>query len=133
MRKPSEFAGFPDALFAHASYGPFPAVVRHVVDGDTLDVMLDVGLNTYLYRTIRLRGVDTPELNTPHGRAVRDLARIFLPPGTPCVVTTYKDAVTFGRYVADVLVLSGGTPRSLADLAAEWMRADALPLLKETP
>lgn len=118
MRKPAEFVNFPAALSAHAAYGPYRGVVRHVVDGDTLDVMLDLGLNDYCYRTLRLRGIDTPELNTVEGREVRDYVRQLLPLGTYCVVSTFKDVTTFGRYVADVRILDArvlGITRDLAE------------------
>ncbi len=119
MRKPAEFGTFPALLAEHAAYGPYRGVVRHVVDGDTLDVMLDVGLNDYLYRTLRLRWIDTPELNTPQGMAMRDYVRQLLPPGTPCVVTTYRDTQTFGRYVADVRIPDAlGTRDLVATIAA---------------
>lgn len=47
---------------------PFPerpvyrAFCRHIVDGDTLDVLVDMGLNQFSYETIRLQHVDTPEV-----------------------------------------------------------------------
>ena len=42
----------------------FKAKVRRVVDGDTLDVEIDLGFNLTLNERIRLIGVDTPETRT---------------------------------------------------------------------
>lgn len=114
MRKPSEFANFPTTLAALASYGPYRAVIAHVVDGDTFYVMCDVGLNDYAFRVLRLKDVDTPEMNTPEGKAARYYVLALMPPGTPCVVTTYRDTTTFGRYVADVQFLHDGLSFDLA-------------------
>lgn len=40
------------------------ADVLKVVDGDTLDLKLDLGLRVFTEQRIRLIGVDTPELNS---------------------------------------------------------------------
>jgi len=38
--------------------------VIKVVDGDTLDVVLDLGFHTYVQKRIRLYGINTPETRT---------------------------------------------------------------------
>ena len=38
--------------------------VLHVVDGDTLDLMIDLGFNVHHQIRVRLYGVDTPESRT---------------------------------------------------------------------
>jgi micrococcal nuclease len=35
-----------------------------VVDGDTVDILLDLGLDVFLRQRVRLRGIDTPESRT---------------------------------------------------------------------
>lgn len=111
MRKPIEFSNFPQALADMAPYGPCRAVIKYWVDGDTCDVMLSSGWNEYPYRTIRLRGVDAPELNRAAtraaGQAARDYVLTLAPPGTPCVVLAEPDVQTFGRYVASVVLADG--------------------------
>ena len=45
-------------------------IVR-VVDGDTVDVNIDLGFNTWLWKErIRLKGIDTPESRTKDPEAV---------------------------------------------------------------
>lgn len=124
MRKPQEFAGFPEELAARAPFGPYRAIVKHIVDGDTLDLLVSVGFNDYTYLTVRVRGINTAELNSSNARerkraeAARDfLATELAPPGAFAVVTTFKDRLTFGRYVADI-TLDGGR-----DLATEMVTA----------
>ncbi len=115
MRKPIEFAGYPAALAQRTSFGPYRATVGHVHDGDTLWVFVDLGLNKYAYEPVRIKDINTPELNKPGGPEARDCLAMLLPPGTPVVVTTYKAASTFEverqsfeRYVADVHVENDG-------------------------
>ena len=67
--------------------GPYRAVVRHHVDGDTYDVLVDLGLDTHRYLTIRLLGVDTPETNRRASKAAGLAALAFvmdvMPVGQP--------------------------------------------------
>ena len=63
MRKPQEFANhphkFPDSM-------EYRAYCKYIVDGDTFDFIIDLGMFTYTYATVRLRDIDTPEI---YGRA----------------------------------------------------------------
>ncbi len=54
---------------AQQNLSPFTqAIVTHVTDGDTVKVYVKAsGLNA----TIRLQGIDAPELNQPHGKAAQ--------------------------------------------------------------
>lgn len=109
MPPPAEFDDFPDDLNDAVMY-VYRAVIKRVVDGDTLYVMISTGFNQYLYESLRLRGVDAPELRKgtaaerARGRLAKEFLETLAPPGTPCVVTTYKDRQSFGRYIADVLL-----------------------------
>ena len=47
----------------------YNATIRRVVDGDTVDVTLDLGFDILYNSRIRLHGIDTPESRT------RDLGR----------------------------------------------------------
>lgn len=91
-------------------------IVTHVVDGDTYDVLVDDGRHQYSVLNVRLRGVDTPELYTSdpveraRGIAARDfVAAVFLEHQMFVLLATFKDAQTFGRWVADVY-LAGRLP-----------------------
>lgn len=42
----------------------YNAVVTRVIDGDTLDVEIDLGFKVYHRTRIRLYGIDTPETRT---------------------------------------------------------------------
>lgn len=50
----------------------YSVTVNRVIDGDTLDVDIDLGFNVVLKRKrVRLAGIDTPELRTEEGRKAR--------------------------------------------------------------
>lgn len=53
----------------------YRATCARVVDGDTYHLDVDLGFHAGITIPVRLRGVDTPELNTAEGKA----ARAFLP------------------------------------------------------
>ena len=42
----------------------YKAKVLRIVDGDTCDVMLDLGFNSFMKGRVRLVGIDTPESRT---------------------------------------------------------------------
>lgn len=123
MRKPFEFENHPASFDMARSLGCFRAFCRYVTDGDTYDLFIDLGLNKYAYDTIRLHDADTPEIFHPsspaernHGLAAK--ARIEdLILQKPVLIKSYKDAETFGRYVADVwyFTLSPLTLHSIAE------------------
>lgn len=48
-------------LFQMPTY-VYKAVVERIIDGDTMDVRIDVGFDTHIYKRIRLLGVDTWEM-----------------------------------------------------------------------
>lgn len=108
MSKPEEFANWPEALQVLWEYR---AVVKRIVDGDTLYVLFDLGLNQYAYESIRLAGVQAPELFSGNFRDQGAEAKAQLEsicgPGTQVKVYTDKDHETFGRYVGTLKTASG--------------------------
>lgn len=110
-RKPSEFAEHPASFGEAQQKGLCRAVCKYVTDGDTFDVLIDLGFNNYAYETIRLHDVDTPEIFRPKSEDERDLGLkakyrvtelIF---DKPLLIRSFRDKETFGRFVADVYVL----------------------------
>lgn len=45
--------------------------VEKVIDGDTIDVFIDLGFNIWHKQRIRLAGIDTAERNTPFGKITK--------------------------------------------------------------
>ena len=126
MPKPPAFDQWPAEI--DPGFGPYRGVVQKIIDGDTLYILLDGGFQVYSYHSIRLFGVNAPELYTSdaaereRGRAARSFVESIAPPGTKCLVRTDKDHTTFGRYVASIL-LADGTDLASATVEAgyaEW-------------
>ena len=42
----------------------YNATLDRVVDGDTVDAMIDLGFDTWVHKRIRLQGIDAPETRT---------------------------------------------------------------------
>lgn len=110
------FENFPMGYEQARSIGCFRAWCTRVVDGDTYDFVLDLGLTARIKDRIRLQGFDTAELFHPRNLAEKDHAEAavaFVEPlilDKPCLVRTYRtrtgtDVVTVGRYVGDVYYL----------------------------
>jgi len=106
-RTPPEFDAHPAGYVDANDRGLNRAVCRYVVDGDTADFFVDLGWMQYGYVTVRFYDVDTPELRGTRG-AERDAAfaakarvkELLL--DQPVLLKTYKDATTFGRFVASI-------------------------------
>lgn len=88
----------------------YAADVVRVVDGDTLHVVLDLGLEVRLTTSLRLYGINAPEMRTPEGPPARFWLVAALPVkiggGLPTVfVRTHKDRrEKYGRYLAELWV-----------------------------
>jgi endonuclease YncB( thermonuclease family) len=108
-RKPVEFANWPPELAV--PHGPFRAVCRHHVDGDTYDFLVDVSFNQYAYQVIRLADIDTPETNRKESReaglAALWFVRELMPVGSRVALHTQKDPDSFGRFIAHIQLADG--------------------------
>ena len=79
-------------------------IVR-VVDGDTVDVDIDLGFGIWMHKErVRLHGIDTPESRTrdleekKYGLLAKEQILFFLPEGSMQTLVTVKDkAGKFGR------------------------------------
>lgn len=102
----------------------YRATILRVVDGDTVDVTLDLGFDVHLKQRLRLRGIDAPELRTTEGKASRDWLRTLLPPGESVVVRTEKDRrEKYGRYLATVQAAPQGWGGLVIDVCTELLKA----------
>lgn len=43
----------------------YKATIENVVDGDTVDALIDLGFKVYIKQRLRLSGLDTPERGQP--------------------------------------------------------------------
>lgn len=86
----------------------FKGMIHRVVDGDTYDVILDLGFSIAYKIRVRLRGVDTAEIfgnkASEEGKVASEYVKGVLE-GKKVTVVTYKNAPsTFNRWEADVFL-----------------------------
>ena len=87
----------------------YECTIRKVVDGDTIDVDINLGFNTWINNErVRLYGIDTPESRTTDleekkfGLYAKSVVDKFLPVGSKQVLITHLDKVgNFGRILGE--------------------------------
>jgi micrococcal nuclease len=86
------------------------AVVTKIVDGDTLHTAVDLGCDTTLNMTVRLYGINAPEMSTPEGVVAKQFAADWIAgrAADGFLIRTVKDhKEKYGRYLADLLAADG--------------------------
>lgn len=88
----------------------YRATVTQVIDGDTIDVSIDLGFDISHTLRVRLYGINTPETRTKNkeekakGLAAKERLKDLIE-GKSIVLKTQKDDTEkFGRYLAEVFV-----------------------------
>ena len=80
-------------MAAEVAYGPYPARVVAIHDGDTITFDIDLGFGIRLpgqswagktMLACRVYGINAPELSTAEGKAALAYARTLLAPGDLC-------------------------------------------------
>ena len=89
----------------------YSAKIRRVVDGDTVDITLDLGFDILYNNRIRLYGIDTPESRTRDleekklGLAAKERVKELCPVGSTVTVKTTKDGRgKYGRILGEIYV-----------------------------
>lgn len=82
----------------------YRATVLRVVDGDTLHVDIDLGVDTHVRQTIRLFGLNAPEMSTPEGEAAKAYVEGWIATWGPSLllVTSKDKREKYGRYLGTV-------------------------------
>lgn len=76
--------------------------VERIVDGDTLDVFIDLGFSIWHKERIRLSGIDTPEKNTILGKTLKQFLVDNLEGKLIKLQVTKTDK--YGRYLGTVFL-----------------------------
>ena len=83
----------------------YSASVEAVVDGDTVDLLIDLGFKILYRHSCRLYGINAPEHATAAGDAATAFLKTLLPVGTSVIVKTEKDkAEKYGRILGTITV-----------------------------
>lgn len=80
----------------------YNAVVDYVVDGDTVDVSIDLGFDIWHKTRVRLMGIDTPEKWFEYGKVVKQYVTEQLEGKKVQLVSTKSDK--YGRYLVQFYV-----------------------------
>ena len=110
--------------------------VVKVIDGDTVELLIDLGLNTFAKIRARLLGVDTPEIFHPKtpkekeaGIACKEFLKSIISAYPTLIVKTHKDRKgKYGRYLVEIYGLNPLSDKwdNLNKLIKEFMRANHL-------
>lgn len=93
-------------------YKEYPAFYVRAVDGDTIDLILDLGFGIKSKQRVRLEGVDAPELKGDELLAGKDAKRFvettFEHNGRCCTVVVKKESVSdYDRVIGDIILEDG--------------------------
>ena len=86
------------------------ATIVNVVDGDTCDILLDLGYSVKIKTRFRLASINTPERGQPGWQEATDFLRGFV--GVPVIVQSTK-LDKYGRFLAEIFIASPHDPISL--------------------
>lgn len=79
----------------------YNATVIRVVDGDTVDLDVDLGFDIHQFMRTRLYGINAPEMNTAAGKEAREFLLSMLPLDAEVLLHSHKDKRDkYGRYLA---------------------------------
>lgn len=104
----------------------FRASLVRVIDGDTAVVRVALGFHVAIDITVRIAGIDAPEMHGPE-RAAGGAAALWLADllaDAPALyVRTHRDTRSFARWVADIAIPRPGGEEGELDDVAELMIA----------
>ena len=89
----------------------YKAKLVRVIDGDTIELEIDLGFSITMKRKIRLLNIDTPEIYHPscekereHGLEATNFVKEFLS-NQEIIIKTHKDKTgKYGRILAEVFI-----------------------------
>jgi len=86
--------------------------LKRIIDGDTIVLTIDLGLSVYTVQTIRIYGINAPELRGPEAERAREAAAFvgswFMRPHESFTVQTFRRAKNdskkgkYGRYLGRI-------------------------------
>jgi endonuclease YncB( thermonuclease family) len=90
----------------------YRALVARIIDGDTFICTIDLGFHVSTSKRVRLRGVNATESRAPGGPEATAFLTDLID-GKPLIVESYKDRMSFERWICDVWV-AGEQPVGVA-------------------
>ena len=90
----------------------YKAKIINVVDGDTVDMIVDLGFYTFIKERFRLSHIDTPELNSPDAEERKKAveAKNFMSQyNNQDVLIKSSKKDKYGRFLAEIYQLNSTT------------------------
>lgn len=112
-------------------FGPYPATIIGVHDGDTIKLIVDLGFSVWYTTNCRLFGCNAAELSTEAGKAARDNLATLLPGGTVVTVLSHGLDKFAGRFDGSITLPDGRNLTSILvaeGWAATWDGTGKAPL-----
>jgi micrococcal nuclease len=78
------------------------AKVEKVIDGDTIDIAIDLGFSLHYKTRVRLAGIDTAEKNTDLGKRTKEYVKGILEGNSYRIQTTKPDK--YGRILGELFL-----------------------------
>jgi endonuclease YncB( thermonuclease family) len=91
------------------------AEIERVIDADTIKVRFDCGFNMEVRETLRLRGIDCPEVDTKAGQLAKTFVQAHLKEEAFVIVHSSRSD-KYDRYLADVYIPQSETPNPATDV-----------------
>jgi micrococcal nuclease len=99
----------------------YKAELIRVVDGDTVELMIDQGFSDFTEQKMRLYGIDSPEMRTNAGKALTSALRAQYPEGSKLAVQSIEGPKKkqfqdkYGRYLAIIYDEKPESPREIVN------------------
>ena len=85
------------------------------IDGDTVDLQIDLGYRVFIQERIRLLEVDTPEKGQPNFKKATAISRKYAPEGSKCLIRSEPAGRDkYGRWLGVIYV--NGLDRTLNEI-----------------
>tara|TARA_R100001443_G_scaffold90220_3_gene96701 strand:+ start:2272 stop:2613 length:342 start_codon:yes stop_codon:yes gene_type:complete len=98
----------------------YNATVLKIIDGDTIDVMVDLGMGVHRKERLRFSRINAWELRGEFklkGQLAKSRVAELIPVGEKIIVKTEKDKRgKYGRYIAEIYMIHGKAQQNLNDL-----------------
>lgn len=107
-----------------ATFGPYPAAVMSIHDGDTMRVSVDLGFDVATSQNCRVHGINAPELGTPAGKESLAYAQTLVTVGDRVTTVSHGWDKYGGRYDGDITLSDG------RDFATEMLNAGHAVVMK---
>ncbi len=104
----------------------YKAFVERVIDGDTVKVEIDLGFKIRMRQTIRLKGLDCPEIGTPEGKAAKKFVEKQLE-GSEFITVRTTRSDKYDRYLGDVFLSVKNSKSHSRNLQAGIQKVDISP------